>query len=96
MWSYTRASICDGTDSGKDRFIVITVIESCYIHNDGLMNINVIKLSESIICEQCWIDGNKWTCNHGLQSFHNTENTIDDLLSLLAEMENGLRITIDE
>ena len=75
---------------------MITVIESCYIHNDGLMDINVIKLSESIICEQCWIDGNKWTCNHGLQSFHNTENTIDDLLSLLAEMENGLRITIDE
>ena len=73
-----------------------TVIESCYIHNDGLTDINVIKLSESIICEQCWIDGNKWTCNHGLQSFHNTENTIDDLLSLLAEMENGLRITIDE
>ena len=28
--------------------------------------------------------------------FAYTENTIDDLLSLLAEMENGLRITIDE
>ena len=69
MWSYTRAVFGDGTDSGKDIFIVITVIKSCYIHNDGLMNINVIKLSESIICEQCWIDGNKWTCNHGLQSF---------------------------
>ena len=35
MWSYTRASICDGTDSEKDRFIVTTVIKSCYIHNDG-------------------------------------------------------------
>ena len=73
-----------------------TVIKSCYIHNDGLTDINVIKLSERIICEQCWIDGNKWTCNHGLRSFRITENTIDDLLSLLAEMENGLRITIDE
>ena len=28
--------------------------------------------------------------------FAYTENTIDDLLSLFAEMENGLRITIDE
>ena len=28
--------------------------------------------------------------------FTYNENTIDDLLSLLAEMENGLRITIDE
>ena len=61
---------------------MITVIESCYIHNDGLTDINVIRLSERIICEQCWIDGNKWTCNHGLQSFRNTENTIDDLLSI--------------
>ena len=86
----------DGTDSEKDIFIVITVIGSCYIHNDGP---HEYKCDQTIRKHYLWtvLDRwNKWTCNHGLQSFHNTENTIDDLLSLLAEMENGLRITIDE
>ena len=61
-----------------------------------LTNINVIKLSESIICEQCWIDGTNGLAIMDYKVFAYTENTIDDLLSLLAEMENGLRITIDE
>ena len=70
--------------------------KSCYIHNDGPHG---YKCDQTIRKHYLWtvLDRwNKWTCNHGLQSFHNTENTIDDLLSLLAEMENGLRITIDE